>query len=184
VPILAVFFAGRRTNKIHIVAVIPVAHPNTFGAADVPNGEVGDNIQQAFADAHDARGTNWMDATMKFVPAAHIAIVAERVVHTTILHNIVAVGEDRAERLVNGLNALEARINSTTANHVAMSRGGVPEEIDGGMVTANAVDAHHLPAAADAAAASAESKRRTERLTGMMAMFAHLNNDSTASPLS
>jgi hypothetical protein len=129
VPILAVFFAGRRTNKIHIVAVIPVAHPNTFGAADVPNGEVGDNIQQAFADAHDARGTNWMDATMKFVPAAHIAIVAERVVHTTILHNIVAVGEDRAERLVNGLNALEARINSTTANHVAMSRGGCPRRL-------------------------------------------------------
>lgn len=53
---------------------------------------------------------------------------------------------------------------------------GVPEEIGTGISPANSMSIHHLPAVADAAVDSAESRRKTERLAVLIAMFGHLDN--------
>jgi hypothetical protein len=57
------------------VAIVPVAHPNAFGTNNVPSGKIDEDTKQSFGDAHGSRGTNWLDATIKFVPTAHTAIV-------------------------------------------------------------------------------------------------------------
>ena len=49
---------------LHIVAIVPVAHPTAFGVDNVPSGKIGEASIQAFGDAHGSRGTSWLNATM------------------------------------------------------------------------------------------------------------------------
>jgi hypothetical protein len=193
-PALSAFFGAAVTTDLHVVAIVPVAHPNGFGADDVPNGKIGEDTRQSFGDAHGSRGTNWLEAITKFVPAAHDAIVGAGTTLESILPKItpsrligtrpkkVTVGDDEAERLVDGLDALESRIAGAQATHASATGGGVPEVIDGGMLTGDIANAQYLPAASDAAAASAATRIKVERLAGMMAMFANLDDDQRPGP--
>ena len=120
----------------HIVAIVPVAHLNNLGAADILNGKITDDVVQTFADAQGARGANWLNAFAGFDPAAHAAIVAARVELVSILPKIilsrllatrptkVAVEEDEEDCLADGLAALETRFNDNRAACRTVSHGG------------------------------------------------------------
>ena len=73
-PVLTAHCLGGNT-ALHIVAIVPVAHPNAFGVNNVPSGKIGEATIQAFGNTHGSRGTNWLNNTMKFAPAAHPAII-------------------------------------------------------------------------------------------------------------
>jgi hypothetical protein len=193
-PALASFDVAVHENDLHVVDIASAAHPNTGGVANVSNGKANNNAQQAFGNAHGARWTNWLNATMKFVTAAHTTIKTNRVTLSTILTKIfplrlmdvcptkVAVGEDESKRLVDSLNAMENCINGAVARRVAVFRSGMTNEIGGSILVADAAVIHQLPAAADAAVASTETKRWTGRLAGMMTMFTHLDAELRTGP--
>ena len=98
------------------MAAVPVAHLNTWGAADIPSGKVTTNVQQAFGDTQGARGANFLDATAGFDPTTHATIVANKTNLGSILSRIilsrllatrptkVAVGEDKEDHLTDGLS--------------------------------------------------------------------------------
>jgi hypothetical protein len=179
---------------LHVVAIVPVAHPNAFGVDDVASGKIGEATIQAFGDAHGSRGTNWLSATMKFSPAAHAAIVESRAALAAILPTItparlldvrptkVALNEDNATRLDEGVEALDKRLASAQSAHAAASGGGVPEMIGNNLSQTDGVIAPLLPALTDGTAASVAKRQKVERLAGMMAMFAHLDSAGRAAP--
>ena len=68
-PSLATFITAGNKNAPHVVAIIPVAHPNNWGVDDVPNRKLSATTQQLFGDAHGSRGENWYDAASSFDPA-------------------------------------------------------------------------------------------------------------------
>lgn len=76
-------------NSHHIVSILPVAHLNMWGVANIPNGNVTANIQQAFGNAQGARGANFLNASMWFDPAAHTTIVTNRNELASILPRII-----------------------------------------------------------------------------------------------
>ena len=106
-------------TKLHIVAIMPVTHPNAFGVDNVQSDKITEATIQAFGDAHSPRGTNWLDATTKSVPATHTAIVDNCTALATILPTItpsklldarptkVALNEDSNGRLEEGVEARE-----------------------------------------------------------------------------
>jgi hypothetical protein len=135
-PALSAFFGAAFTIDLHVVAIVPVAHPNGFGTDDVPNGKIGEDTRQSFGNAHGSRGTNWLEAITKFVPTAHDAIFGASTDLESILPKItrskligvrpkkVTVGDDEAERLVDGLDDLESRIAGAQATHALASGEG------------------------------------------------------------
>ena len=147
---------------------------------------LGAATQQSFGDAHGNCDENWYHVTSRFNPAAHSAIMANKLLLTTVLPKIIdkrmldirpiriTVGNATEDRLVDGLSALEARINTTVARHVEASQAGVPVDINGSVSSLDVFGPTHLPVAAEAAAASAETKRRVKRLVSMQTMFANI----------
>ena len=81
---------------------------------------------------------NWLDATTKFVPAAHTAIVNNCTALAAILPTItpsklldvrttnVVLNEDNNGRLKEGVESLDVRLTSAQSAHATKSGGGVP----------------------------------------------------------
>ena len=94
----------------------------------------------------------------------------------------ITVGDTTEDCLVDRLSALEAQINTTVARHAKASQAGVPVDITGSVSSLDVFGPSHLPVAAEAAAASAETKHRVECLASMQAMFANIAIDAAVAP--
>ena len=86
-PVLRSHYGADHTAP-YIMAIVPVTHPNAFGTNNVPSGNICEDTKQSFGDTQGSRGKNWLNATLKFVPTAHTAIVNNRGTLASILLTI------------------------------------------------------------------------------------------------
>ena len=190
-PALAKFFAAGAKNEKHVVALPPVAHPNSWDADDPPAGKITDDAVQAFGDGHGGRGAHWLVASkawradvMKVVLdkkddlKAHLPpITASRMLNAR--PKLVSVDDDLEDRLVDGLDKYERRLQRLVE---AVTANSMPDVIGVDSPSVAGVGGALGVATPTEDTATKAEREKKELLHKLEAIFAHVDGEGNVQP--